>query len=95
MTASIFIRQQVDDFAHWKQIYDEMAPLRAQSGVINATVHRDADDPNTVIAYSQYEDLATAQHLMAALESSDEFLTVIKQSGVRPETMEVWVSEDL
>jgi quinol monooxygenase YgiN len=95
MTASIFIRQQVNDFATWKKTYEEMAPRREESGVIVASVHRDADDPNTIIAYSQYADLSTAQGLIAALSSNEEFQAVLKKSGVKPETMEVWVSEDV
>ena len=94
MTASIFARHKVNDFATWKKVYDEVAPLRKDGGVIADSVHRGADDPNTVIVYHQFGDLSATQEFMAAMNKA-EFQAVLKNAGVQPETLEMWVGEDV
>lgn len=95
MTASIFVRHQVNDFATWKKVYDEVIPLRKEGGVITESTHRDPDDPNTVIGYHQFADLSTAQAFIAAMKGNEEFQSVLKKAGVKPETIEMWVGEDI
>lgn len=95
MTASSFARHKVDDYATWKKVYDEVAPLRKEGGVIAESVHCDPGDPNTVMVYHQYTDLSTAQEFLAALNSNEELQSVLKKAGVKPETLEVWIGEDI
>jgi len=64
-------------------------------GVIAESVHRAPDDPNTVIVYHRYTDLSTAQAYLAALRSNEEFQAVLKKAGVQPETLEMWVGQDV
>jgi hypothetical protein len=92
MTASIFVRHQVNDFGTWKKVYDEVAPLRKEGGLMAESVHRASDDPNTVIVYHQFPDLSTAQEFIAGM-SGEEFQAVLKNAGVKPETLEMWVGE--
>ena len=94
MTASFFARHKVNDFATWKKVYDENVPLRKEEGLIAESVHRDPDDPNLVTVYHQFVDLRTTQELVAAM-NSEEFQKVLKSAGVKPETLEMWVSEDV
>ena len=94
MTASIFARHQVNDFAKWKKVYDEVAPLRKDGGLIADSVHRAPDDPNTVIVYHQFQDLSIAQEFIAGM-SGEEFQSVLENAGVKPETLEMWVGEDV
>ena len=75
-------------------MYDEVAPLRKEGGLIAESVHRDADDPNTVIVYHQFTDLSATQEFMAAMNKA-EFQAVLKNAGVQPETLEMWVGEDV
>ena len=94
MTASSFVRHKVNDFATWKKGYDEVAQLRKDGGVIAESVHRAPDDPNTVIVYHQYTDLSKAQGFVAAV-STGELQSVLKKLGVKLETLEVWVGQDV
>lgn len=94
MTASIFARHKVNDFATWKKVYDENVPLRKEGGLIAESVHRDPDDPNTVIVYHQFADLSTTKEFIAAM-NKEEFQSVLKNAGVKPETLEMWVGEDV
>ncbi|MFQ5435820.1 MAG: cyclase [Anaerolineae bacterium] len=95
MTASSFARHKVNDFASWKKVYDENIPLRKEdSDLIAESVHRDPDDPNTIIVYHQYADLSTAQKFLAAM-NDEAFQTILAEAGVQPETLEIWVGEDV
>ena len=67
MTASLFVKHQVNDYAAWKKGYDGNGPIRNEGGVLADSVHRDPDDPNTVLVYHQFADLSTLQKFMAAL----------------------------
>ena len=92
MTASIFVRHKVNNFAAWKKVYDEALPLR--EGIVTAeSVHQDPDDPNTVIVYHQYPDLQTGQAFLDSA-TKGENQEVLMRAGVQPETLEIWVGED-
>ena len=69
--------------------------MRKEGGVIADSVHRDPDDPNMIIIYNKYTDLSTAQESIAAMTSSEEWQSVLKKAGVKPETLEMWVGEDV
>ena len=94
MTASLFVKHQVNDFATWKKGYDGNGPLRNEGGVIADSVHCDPDDPNTVLVYHQFADLSTLQQFMAAI-SDGPLQSVLQKLGVKPETVEVWIGEDV
>ena len=94
MTASMFARHKVNDFATWKKMYDEVVPLRKDGGVIADSVHRDPDDPNMVIAYHQFADASTAKAYAARLDS-EEFRSMAKTVGIHLDTLEVWIGEDV
>jgi quinol monooxygenase YgiN len=94
MTASLFARHKVNDFATWKKVYDGRVPAAKEEGLIAESVHRGADDPNTVIVYHQFGDLSATQEFMAAMNKA-EFQAVLKNAGVQPETLEMWVGEDV
>jgi quinol monooxygenase YgiN len=90
----LFARHKVNDFATWKKVYDGRVPAAKEEGLIAESVHRDPDDPNTVIVYHQFTDLSATQEFMAAMNKA-EFQAVLKNAGVQPETLEMWVGEDV
>ena len=94
MTASMFARHQVNDFASWKKVYNEVAPLREAGGVIAASVHRDANDPNTVVVYHQFTDLSALEAWTTTM-NEEEFQSALAKAGVKPETLQVWLGEDV
>lgn len=88
--ATIFVRHSVDDYARWKRVYDEFASVRKEKGVTGASVHRDANDPNTLIVTQQFKDLKGA----TAFVNSDELKSAMADAGVRG-APEIWLSEDI
>lgn len=94
MTGSFFARHKVNDFATWKKVYDGRVPAAKEEGLIAESVHRDPDDPNTVIVYHQFGNLNTTQEFVAAM-NTEQFQSLLRNAGVKVETMELWIGEDV
>jgi quinol monooxygenase YgiN len=88
--ATMFVRHTVSDYGNWKRIYDEFASVRKENGVKGASVHRDANDANTIIVTHQFNDLKAAK----AFADSEELKSTMAKAGVsgRPE---IWFTEDI
>ena len=85
---TIIIRHSVQDFDAWKRGYDEADALRVQLGITYASIHREAQDPNTVFAVHQFPDLQSAQAFMEAVPPAMENAGVVGKP-------EVWLGEDI
>lgn len=96
MSVSLFVKNKVKDFDTWKKLYDEGGPMiREKHGVIADSIHRQLDDPNTIIVYHKFESEENLKMHLAAMKS-DEFLEgPVKMGGVILETMEVWTGVDV
>lgn len=94
MTASGFVRHEVNDFATWKKAYDESAEFIKSMGVIADSVHRDLDNPNMVTVYHQFADVATLKAFTVAL-NGDDFKAQAGPSGIQLETMELFLMQDV
>lgn len=95
MTVSMFVRSKVKDFDTWKVSFDGGAEFVKQNGVLASKVLRDLDDPNLVIVQHEFADADAAKAFMA-LVNSDAFREgPVKKGGVIPETMELWVGEEI
>jgi quinol monooxygenase YgiN len=90
MAATMFVKHKVRDYKTWKPTYDGLGSVRKQKGVTAASVHRDANDPDTIIVMHQFRDLNAA----TGFASSEELKSAMAKSGVsdRPE---IWFSEDI
>ena len=88
--ATIFVKVKVNDYASWKRVYDELASMRKEKGVTAASVHRDANDPNTVIVTHQFKDMNAAM----AFANSEDLKTAMMKSGVSGPP-EFWFGEDI
>jgi quinol monooxygenase YgiN len=86
----MFIRHKVNDYGNWKRAYDEFAPLRKESGVTGASVHRDANDADTIIVTHQFGDVGAA----LAFANSEDLQSAMKNAGVTGPP-EIWFSEDI
>jgi hypothetical protein len=86
--ATIVIRHQVEDFDTWKQGYDDAEALRQENNIVRASVHRDPEDPKTVMAVHQFETMQDSRNFIEAVAP------IMKDLGVlgRPE---IWFGEDL
>jgi hypothetical protein len=88
--ASVFLRIKVADFDKWKAVFDRTQPRREAETAIGHSVHRDADDPNTVIVALRVRDLATVREFT----QSDELRGIMQEAGVQGPP-EFWFAEDV
>lgn len=87
---TMFLRHKVSDYSKWKSVYDSFGPTRKEKGVIAASVHREASDPNTVIVTHQFKDMSAA----TALVNSEELKSAMQNAGVISQP-EIWFTEDV
>jgi heme-degrading monooxygenase HmoA len=57
----LIVRQKVEDYARWKPVFDEHATARKEAGSKGIRVLRSADEPNEVLAISEWETLEQAR----------------------------------
>jgi quinol monooxygenase YgiN len=87
---TMFARHTVNDYSHWKSVYDQFASVRQENGVIGASVHRDTQDPNVITITHQFNDVNTAM----AFAGSEELKTAMANAGVAGPP-EIWFTEDV
>lgn len=78
MTATMFARHSVNDYAAWRAVYDEVEPLRQQYGCTGAEVHTDPSDKNDVFIIHRFPSVEQAQ----GFASSDELREAMDRAGV-------------
>lgn len=86
--ATIMIRHQVEDFATWKQGYDDAETLRQDHNIVRASVHRDPEDPKTVMAVHQFATMQDGRNFVEAVAPIMKGLGVVGPP-------EIWFGEDL
>ena len=88
--ASMFIRHRVADFGKWKSAFDDHEGTRTGFGVTSHSLHRDADDPDVVIAAMRVSDIARAKEFVA----SDDLRSTMERAGVLGPP-EIWFADDV
>ena len=88
--ATIFVKHKVKDYNTWKKAYDEFSSIRKEKGVIGASVHRDAKDPNTLVVMHRFPDKGKADAFM----NSDKLKSAMETAGIVGEP-EFWVCDDV
>jgi quinol monooxygenase YgiN len=88
--ATMFARHTVSDYNHWKSVYDQFASVRQENGVLGASVHRDAQDPNIITITHQFNDVNAAM----AFANSEELKAAMADAGVAGPP-EIWFTEDV
>lgn len=93
MTVSLFMRFQVKDFAAWLNP-DPGVPAQMMKdwGVLAHSLHRNPDDPNTLMVYHQFPDMTTLKSYVAFVEALPGEM---KNFFAVPGTVEWWVGEDV
>jgi heme-degrading monooxygenase HmoA len=74
----VVVRHRVEDFAAWKQQYDEHAPVRETAGLTGSRVYQSVDDPNNVVILLEMADVAKAK----AFAASDDLKAAMERAGV-------------
>lgn len=87
---TMFVRHKVGDYDNWKRVYDGIAPVRKQKGVTAASVHRDANDVDTIFITHQFKNMDAAK----AFANSEELKSAMTKAGVSG-SPEFWFSEDI
>jgi quinol monooxygenase YgiN len=90
MATTMFVRHKVSDYKTWKPSYDGLGSVRKQKGVMAASVHRDANDPNIIIVMHQFKDMSAA----TGFAGSEELKSAMAKAGVSSPP-EIWFSEDI
>lgn len=85
---TIFIRHRVADYDKWKEGYDNAEHLRKADGIVFASVHRDPEDANRVMAVHRFHNLGDAKNFIAAVPP------VMAAAGVLG-TPEIWIGDDV
>lgn len=72
------ITHPVEDYATWRQIYDDFADVQQAAGVVSEQVYRDPADPNSVLVLHGFDTLEAA----ASFLTSDELRSAMQGAGV-------------
>jgi uncharacterized protein (DUF1330 family) len=72
------VLHRVADYGAWRQVYDEVADLQKQGGVVAESVHRMAGDPDNVLVLHEFGTLDEARAFFADAELQD----AMRRAGV-------------
>lgn len=74
----------VEDYAKWKTVFDEHAPMRKAHGSQGGRRFRNADNPSEIIVLLEWDDVEKAREFAG----SEDLREAMQQAGVvgRPET---------
>jgi hypothetical protein len=78
MATTLFVRHQVSDYANWREVYNEVAPLQKHAGVLSEDVYRNEEEPNDITVTHDFATLADAK----AFVQSPELHEAMGRAGV-------------
>lgn len=52
--ATTFVQHRVADYDAWHRVYESVADLQREGGVVEQAVYRAADDPNNVLVMHRF-----------------------------------------
>jgi heme-degrading monooxygenase HmoA len=55
--AYLSVKHNVNNFDHWKTVYDSLQSARSQRGFIGSQILRGAGNPNQVLVLEEYQTL--------------------------------------
>ena len=74
----MIIRNEIEDYARWKPIFDDHGPTRAEFGSTGYQLMRSVDDPNELLMVFEVRDLDRAKELVF----SDDLREKMQDAGV-------------
>jgi quinol monooxygenase YgiN len=87
---TMFVKHTVSNYGTWKRGYDEFGSVRKEKGVTAASVHRDANDPNTIVITHKFKDIKAATDFA----QSEDLKAAMANAGVTSQP-EFWFTEDV
>ena len=73
MTNVLIGKNIVKDYSVWRAAFDGAAPMQAEAGMRVLGLYQSKEDPNTVFAVMEVEDMARAQELLKKAQESGLF----------------------
>lgn len=75
----VLISHEVADYAAWKRIFDDAAPMRKAAGEIRFHLLRYDEDKNCIVHFSQWSSLDNARRFFESAEVAE----IRKRAGVK------------
>jgi hypothetical protein len=75
---TMFVQHPVNDYEAWRKVYESVADLQSQGGVIDKAVYRLKDDPNTILVMHTFSSAAEAQ----AFAQNGDLKAAMDKAGV-------------
>jgi quinol monooxygenase YgiN len=86
MTSTIsLVRHRVADFATWRKVYDDFAPIQAEHGVHAHQVLRSIENPNDVIVTHTFDSREAAKAFFAMPELNE----AMSKAGVIADSVQI------
>jgi len=76
--AHLLVIEKVEDFAKWKQAFDDHVAAREASGCKGGYIFQNAADPNNVVVLLEWDDVVQ----MRAFAQSDGLRQAMQRGGV-------------
>jgi heme-degrading monooxygenase HmoA len=76
--AHILVKQNLEDYAKWKELFDGDSSIREASGSKGGQVFQNASDPNEVFVLLEWDSMENLQKFA----QSDELKERMQRSGV-------------
>jgi hypothetical protein len=67
----LLVRNEVEDYAEWKRVFDAQTEANLAAGLILTRLWQDAEDKNTVWFLLEVEDVERAKRYVEAPESAE------------------------
>jgi quinol monooxygenase YgiN len=83
----LIVQHTVRDYDAWKPVFDEHESVRASYGCQGHTIYRDADNPNELTLFLQYESRERADEFMR----DPSLAAAMERGGVISEPRATWV----
>ena len=58
--------QRIEEFGRWKEVFDRLAPARAEASCRSTAVFRNREDPHEVVVLFEFADLGRAREHMGS-----------------------------
>lgn len=75
----VLIIHEVEDYAAWKEIFDQAADIRKQAGEISYQLLRYDTDANNIVHFSEWSSLDNARSFF----ESPKLVEIRKKAGVK------------
>jgi quinol monooxygenase YgiN len=75
----VLIIHEVEDYASWKQVFDNAADIRRQAGERNYQVLKYASDPNQIVHFSAWTSIDDAKQFF----ESPQLVKIRAEAGVK------------